>query len=458
MKLGLMVSNGSHAGQVISASGVCLMIGRDPQCHVRPDSPGVSPRHCQVVQRADRAFVRDLDSPSGTFLNERQLRGEIELRDGDFLQVGPIVFVVQLQAETHDLPPLESLSELATGGSSGSHPCGETQECPAESGALPEDALRTSATNGTVAPPRRTRATWVGSRRAPSVGRQASRQTLRRQPAGARGSSATMPLATFADVAKTALPREPLDALTARIDTLKEELTQTEPELDFDLLRAAGIVDDPTPSEDGPVPSDATVFAPTEAAEHVEPREVPSPVASPLGVAAETQPPPTDLADRQGPTEPPKQEKGKPRCPRCPSSGLLSWDNSVRCCTGCWTWYQIDSKGNATAVSPLANADQAVLRLRDASGQCRDVRVPPGIVKQRRREWADRHRWRLAGLFTIRQLVSTALLAGLVLSIFLVVRGRSASREAVPPRSQARTTKTVQKPLRNTTDERNGLP
>src|SRR5262249_8362141 len=54
-------------------------------------------RHCNLTLRGERAFVRDLDSRTGTFLNDRQLRGEIELRDGDFLRVGPLVFIIQLE-------------------------------------------------------------------------------------------------------------------------------------------------------------------------------------------------------------------------------------------------------------------------------------------------------------------------------------------------------------------------
>src|SRR5271165_4542938 len=98
MKLSLMVTEGVHAGQVIAVSGVSLWIGRGPQCHVRPNSPAVADRHCNLTIRGERAFVRDLDSCTGTFLNDRQLRGEIELRDGDFLRVGPLVFVIQLAA------------------------------------------------------------------------------------------------------------------------------------------------------------------------------------------------------------------------------------------------------------------------------------------------------------------------------------------------------------------------
>ena len=37
-------------------------------------------------------FVRDFGSTSGTFVNGRQIKGEIELLNGDELRVGPLLF------------------------------------------------------------------------------------------------------------------------------------------------------------------------------------------------------------------------------------------------------------------------------------------------------------------------------------------------------------------------------
>jgi pSer/pThr/pTyr-binding forkhead associated (FHA) protein len=75
-----------------------FLIGRDPQCHLRPASPSISKRHCAILQRDNRAFVRDFDSTNGTFVNDRQIKGEIELQQGDRLRIGPIIFTVHLEA------------------------------------------------------------------------------------------------------------------------------------------------------------------------------------------------------------------------------------------------------------------------------------------------------------------------------------------------------------------------
>jgi pSer/pThr/pTyr-binding forkhead associated (FHA) protein len=105
MKLSLLVTDGIHAGEVIAIEGVSLFVGRGPNCQVRPNSPAVSPCHCALLVRDDRVFLRDLGSKTGTFLNHRQLRGEIELQDGDMLRVGPLTFVVQIGSDD-PLPPI----------------------------------------------------------------------------------------------------------------------------------------------------------------------------------------------------------------------------------------------------------------------------------------------------------------------------------------------------------------
>jgi predicted component of type VI protein secretion system len=99
MKLSLVVlTPGKGEGKVIPVPLPQFIIGRDPQCHLRPASPVISKRHCALLQRDGRAFLRDFDSTNGTFLNEQPVKGEVELHDGDQLKVGPLAFAVKLEA------------------------------------------------------------------------------------------------------------------------------------------------------------------------------------------------------------------------------------------------------------------------------------------------------------------------------------------------------------------------
>jgi pSer/pThr/pTyr-binding forkhead associated (FHA) protein len=122
MNIGLLVMDGAHTGERIAVPGMLMLVGRGPQCHVRPTSPQVSERHCSLLQREDGFYLRDLESKSGTFLNDRRLRGgEIEVRDGDLVRVGPLTFIVQTGADQDALgvqaaeePALASAQELPT--------------------------------------------------------------------------------------------------------------------------------------------------------------------------------------------------------------------------------------------------------------------------------------------------------------------------------------------------------
>jgi predicted component of type VI protein secretion system len=101
MKLSLVVQTpGPNLGKVLEIKLAQFVVGRDPQCHLRPASPMISKRHCAVLQREDKVFVRDFDSTNGTFVNDEQVKGQVELHDGDRLKMGPLLFEVKLEAAT----------------------------------------------------------------------------------------------------------------------------------------------------------------------------------------------------------------------------------------------------------------------------------------------------------------------------------------------------------------------
>lgn len=99
MKLSLVVlTPGKTEGKILHIPLAQFVIGRDPQCHLRPASPSISKRHCALIQRDGKAFVRDFDSTNGTLVNEQQIKGEVELHNGDSLKVGPLSFEVKIES------------------------------------------------------------------------------------------------------------------------------------------------------------------------------------------------------------------------------------------------------------------------------------------------------------------------------------------------------------------------
>jgi len=114
MKLNLLVlTPGKWEGKVIPINAAEFVIGRDPGCQLRPASPLISNRHCAVLVRKGKVYVRDFDSTNGTFVNDRQLKGEIELQGGDRLKVGPLAFEVRIEGrvgvdQPTPLPPTKA--------------------------------------------------------------------------------------------------------------------------------------------------------------------------------------------------------------------------------------------------------------------------------------------------------------------------------------------------------------
>src|SRR5437899_13075750 len=99
MKLSLVVETaGKWEGKTIPITLSQLIIGRDPQCHLRPASPMISKRHCAVLVRGDKAFLRDFGSTNGSMVNDQPVTGEVELHDKDNVKIGPLLFVVRLEA------------------------------------------------------------------------------------------------------------------------------------------------------------------------------------------------------------------------------------------------------------------------------------------------------------------------------------------------------------------------
>lgn len=97
MKLNLLVSVGKAAGKMIPITIPQFIVGRDPQCHLRPASAVISKRHCALTIRDGRAYIKDFDSTNGTLVNDQRIEGEVELHDDDSLKIGPLSFIVKIE-------------------------------------------------------------------------------------------------------------------------------------------------------------------------------------------------------------------------------------------------------------------------------------------------------------------------------------------------------------------------
>lgn len=108
MQVSLTVIGGVHNGRKIPILVPEFLIGRDQSCHLRPVSKDISRHHCAIVTKRGRVFLRDYGSSNGTILNRRMLvQGELELQDGDVIEVGPLAFKLSLQPDATPPPVAE---------------------------------------------------------------------------------------------------------------------------------------------------------------------------------------------------------------------------------------------------------------------------------------------------------------------------------------------------------------
>lgn len=105
MKATLVVANGPSTGKSVAVTAWPFWIGRARDCHLRPSSQLVSNRHCYLFVRDRIIFVRDPGSTNGTFVNDVRLTGDTELRHGDQLRTGPLLFHVQVEGDTPSAVP-----------------------------------------------------------------------------------------------------------------------------------------------------------------------------------------------------------------------------------------------------------------------------------------------------------------------------------------------------------------
>jgi hypothetical protein len=77
------------------------VVGRREDCDLRIPLGDVSRKHCRMIMDGENIRVEDLGSSNGTFKNGERIQ-QTELQAGDTLQVGPVVFVLQVDGNPAD--------------------------------------------------------------------------------------------------------------------------------------------------------------------------------------------------------------------------------------------------------------------------------------------------------------------------------------------------------------------
>ena len=95
----LIVEVGRSKGRAVDVRPPRFLIGRDQECHLRPNSNAISRHHAAIEQREGRVFLRDLGGHNGTILNGRVLHDEeAEVKHSDRLEIEALRFSFAIEA------------------------------------------------------------------------------------------------------------------------------------------------------------------------------------------------------------------------------------------------------------------------------------------------------------------------------------------------------------------------
>ena len=91
------------------------VIGRGEECDFQVPLLDVSRRHCELTVDGDRIKVKDLASSNGTYVNNKRVN-EAELRAGDRLAIGPVIFTLQVDGVPGEIEPVKTRGQKVAGG------------------------------------------------------------------------------------------------------------------------------------------------------------------------------------------------------------------------------------------------------------------------------------------------------------------------------------------------------
>ncbi len=100
----LVLLSKSRDQKVFPLPSNVTVIGRRRNCDLRIPLDSISRRHCQISVESGALKVRDLGSRNGTFVNGKRVEEETA-KAGDFIQVGPVLFAIQIDGQPAKIVP-----------------------------------------------------------------------------------------------------------------------------------------------------------------------------------------------------------------------------------------------------------------------------------------------------------------------------------------------------------------
>jgi pSer/pThr/pTyr-binding forkhead associated (FHA) protein len=101
-KLVLQAESGLQMGSLFKLDPRRTSIGRSLEAHIPVDDTNVSRNHAAIDMVNGHAFVVDLGSTNGTFVNDEKVQERKALRIGDKIRVGGTIFSVSTMKKVSD--------------------------------------------------------------------------------------------------------------------------------------------------------------------------------------------------------------------------------------------------------------------------------------------------------------------------------------------------------------------
>jgi hypothetical protein len=96
----LIMQSGPMQGRRWPIPEAGVTVGRDESCDIMIADRQVSRHHFRVYRKNRAAFIEDLQSKNGTWVNGNPIQNERELRDGDLIQIAFSLQMMYLASES----------------------------------------------------------------------------------------------------------------------------------------------------------------------------------------------------------------------------------------------------------------------------------------------------------------------------------------------------------------------
>ncbi|MDP1798484.1 MAG: FHA domain-containing protein [Planctomycetaceae bacterium] len=107
------VLGGKHQGRSIPINTKKFLVGREQDCHLRPNNDLVSRHHCVFIVDDYTVRLRDLGSTNGTRVNGELVRNERVLADGDRITIGKLELEIVIREHAAVVVPTAAVPVAA---------------------------------------------------------------------------------------------------------------------------------------------------------------------------------------------------------------------------------------------------------------------------------------------------------------------------------------------------------